>query len=667
MRGQERNDVIQQRIEFIAEQMQAEEIDLTNLLEVLAMYMEQPLNLNVASSDNLQELGLLTEIQIQELILHRAAFGKLISIYELQSLSSWDMETIRLVLPFVTVLDRLDNVHVTWKEALKQGNFDVFLRSQFSPEKKQGYISVNDTMASSYLGDPFQVYSRFRYTYRTNVSIGLTGEKDAGEKWSATNEVKGFDFYSAHVFFKGGKYLRSFALGDYQVQIGQGVAFWSGFGFGKTADPTFIKKSAIPIRPYTSVDENRFMRGAALDLGWKALGITIFGSRKKMDATISQDTMMNQEMFSSVSMAGLHRTSNELAKRDQVTESIAGASFRITKAALKIGGTAVYQGYDKVIQPSTQLYNLFAFAGKSSLNIGGDYSYGYRNLMLFGEVAHTVNTTGFGQLHGLLVCLDARTSLSIVMRKYDPTYQGAYRAGFGESAATENEQGCYSGIKYRLTSFLSLSGYADFFSSKWLKYQVDAPSSGGEYLTQLTYKPSKQLEVYTRYRYQFKEKNSNEELVITTLETQVQQNFRINLVYQVTEAVQLKCRVEMVEINRKSIPKEQGWLFSHDFIFKPKSSPIDLSLRYVLFDTDSYATRIYAYENNAQYVYSIPAYYYTGSRCYALIRYNFLKRCSLWFRYGTTVYANRTSIGTGLDEIKGDRKSDLTMQLRISF
>ena len=60
----------------------------------------------------------------------------------------------------------------------------------------------------------------------------------------------GFDFYSAHAFYKGGKYLRSVALGDYQIQIGQGLNFWSGYAFGKSADVTNVKKSA---NSYSSV------------------------------------------------------------------------------------------------------------------------------------------------------------------------------------------------------------------------------------------------------------------------------------------------------------------------------------------------------------------------------------------------------------------------------
>jgi DNA uptake protein ComE-like DNA-binding protein len=95
--GQEKSEVVQQRIEFIAEQLETEEIDLTNIIEQLNYYFDHPLNLNSALAEELEELNLLSSVQINDLLLHRKAYGKFISIYELQSLEYWDLQTIQLV------------------------------------------------------------------------------------------------------------------------------------------------------------------------------------------------------------------------------------------------------------------------------------------------------------------------------------------------------------------------------------------------------------------------------------------------------------------------------------------------------------------------------------------------------------------------------------------
>ena len=120
-------------------------------------------------------------------------------------------------------------------------------------------------------------------------------------------------------------------------------------------------------------------------------------------------------------------------------------------------------------------------------------------------------------------------------------------------------------------------------------------------------------------------------------------------------------------IDRMSKEPEDGMILTQDVIFKPKSSPISVSLRYALYDTDSYDTRIYTYENNALYVFSVPSYYYRGSRGYVLVRYKFLRRFDLWFRYGVSIFANRSSIGSGAEEIMGNTKTDITVQLRIKL
>ena len=74
------NDIIQQRIEFISEQLETESIDLTNLIEQLNFYYDEPININTTNGLDLEDLGLLTDVQINDLILHRKVFGKFISI-----------------------------------------------------------------------------------------------------------------------------------------------------------------------------------------------------------------------------------------------------------------------------------------------------------------------------------------------------------------------------------------------------------------------------------------------------------------------------------------------------------------------------------------------------------------------------------------------------------
>ena len=677
--GQDKGEIIQQRIEFISEQLQSEEIDLTNIVEQLEYFYESKINLNTTNGEDLEQLYLLTQVQINDLLLHRKAFGKYITIYELQSLKYWDLTTIQLVLPFVRVDDKLDNLHITFKEAMKEGNFELFLRYQPTFQQKQGYQKVSDSLLQNsnnyYYGNSDRYYTRFRYTYKSNISVGFTGEKDPGEQFFKGSQKNGFDFYSAHAFFKGGKYISAAVVGDYQVQVGQGLNIWSSYAFGKTADIATMKRTANPLKAYTSVDEARFLRGAAVDLSYGNFDLLLFASRKKVDAAVIEDsTLEDLEFISTIDLSGLHRTNREIAKMNGLTESIAGANLRYAFGGLKLGGTFVYQGYDKDFVKDIRNHNQFDFRGRSMISGSFDYSYVLKNINFFGEVSRNYNNYqnqkmgGLAMVHGALISLDSRASIGILYRNYDRAYNTFYNAGFSEGGNTQNEKGLYAGLKLKLNSKWSLNGYADIFQFPWMRYLVDAPSFGHEFLIQPVYKPNKIFEIYGRFRQQVRQRNSRDsDGTVTEIEDVLQRNYRFNLSYTVNEFFTLKSRIEYVTLNRKSNKPEDGIMFTQDFVFRPKSFPLDIALRYALFDTDSYDTRMYSFENNALYVFAVPAYYYQGSRAYILVRYSFARHFDLWVRYGEFLYNNRSTISSGAEEIKGSRKSDFVVQLRMSF
>lgn len=669
-----RGEIVQQRIEFISEQLETENLDLTDVVVQLEYYYNHPLNLNSASKEQLDELWLLSDIQINDLLLHRKLFGKLITIYELQSLQFWDLETIGMVLPFVRVDDRLDQMHVSLKEAVKEGKFEAFFRYQTILEDKAGYEDVSDSVQDNsnqfYRGNPDRYYSRLRFSYRNNLSVGVTAEKDPGEEFfRGSQQNSGFDFYSAHAYYQGGKYLRAVAIGDYQVQIGQGLNLWSGYAFGKTADVTNVKRTARSLRPYTSVDETRFLRGAAFEVGLGKFAWTNFASIKDVDATIISDSLVEeQEFVSSINLTGFHRTNSEIARKNALTEMIYGSNFRYQSRNFSAGVAAVYQGYNVDFIRDTLPYNQFDFRGRNTMGLSADYSWVVKNFNFFGEVAHTTHSGAFANLHGVLASIDRRVSMALIYRNYDRAFQTFYNNGFSEASRTQNEEGLYAGLKINFTRQFSLNTYADFFRFPWLRFRVDAPSSGHEFLIQPQYRASRNLIVYGRFRQQLRQQNSfDSDGTVTALEDVLQRNYRVDFNYKLSDDFRLKSRVEYVTIYRPSRGLEDGVVLSQDVLYKPKSSNLDISLRYALFDTKSFDTRIYTYENNALYVFAVPAYFYQGSRAYALFRYTFFRRFDLWVRYGVSVFANRSSIGSGPEEIQGTRRTDVTVQLRVKL
>lgn len=667
-----KHEIIQQRIEYLSENQESEDLALEQITEDLYYFIDHKINLNKTNGEDLKALQLLTDIQILSLLNYKKQFGKLISIYEIQAIPYWDLNTIYIILPFIYVDDKFDQLQVTFKEILKFGKFETFLRYQRILEDRRGYEKVPDSVLlnsnSYYHGNADRYYTRLRFTYRNNLSVGITGEKDPGETFFRGINQKGFDFYSAHAFYQGGKYLRTVALGDYQIQIGQGLNLWVGYAFNKTSDVMNIKKNARGLRPFTSIDEARFMRGGAVEVAYKKIHLTTFGSIKRMSATLQQmlDTLNQEEEFAtSINLTGLHRTNSEMARKNSVTERIFGTYAQYKSSRLQVGLSAVHHSYDIPLERPLQPYNNFDFRGSQLFNVGVDYNYVLKNTNFFGEVVRS-GSGAIGMLHGALISLDPKLSLSMLYRNYPRNFHTFYSQGFREGSRVQNEEGFYTGVFWKIHKKLSWDNYLDIFKFPWLRFQVNAPSEGYEMLSQLTYKPDKKLELYARFRQQVRQRNSRTlDGTVREIEDVIQRNYRIHFSYKATESITLKSRIEFVGIHRKSSEFEKGFLIYQDIIYKPKSSPFSLSLRYAVFDTDSFDSRIYAFESNMLNVFYIPAHSGKGMRAYALLRYKFAKRFDLWIRYSIFSYENVNAIGSGAERIEGNRKSDIGVQLRM--
>lgn len=685
-----KNAIIERSIENIAENLEDENLDFTTLFDVLSSYYENPINLNRKDiKEDLVQLQLLTIFQINALLKHVEKNGNLMSVYELQSVEGFDSQTIRDVSPFITVNTVLDSPHTSFKDLVDNAENTIFIRYTRILENQKGYRDVSDedwlkSKNTKYLGSPEQLYLRYRFKYLNNISVGFTMEKDAGESFWGNNKAKelfgtqqqkGFDFYSAHFYLKNIGKVKGLAIGDYHMQLGQGLTFWSGLAFGKSADVMGFKKNAQGIRPYASVDENNFMRGAAVTLApIKNLEITAFGSRKHLDAnllevkdTMSQDTEV-QNSFSSFQATGNHNTVGTLGDKNILQETFIGGNVQYLTNNFKLGVTGVHSNYGGLIERALVPYSQFQFNDNKNTVVGADYSYIYRNFNVYGEASRSENG-GFAQLHGLLASLDPKLSASIVYRNYQKNYQSIRSAAFAESSTNVNEKGIIVGIEARPTEKWTINAYMDQFKFPWMRYLTDKPNTFGyDGMLQAKYKHSKKLEMYGRIRNRVKPKNSN--IAVTDIVPIVSENnwyFRYQLSFKASETIQLKNRVEYRTYKRGDNPQENGYLVYQDIAYKPLSSSFSFTFRYALFQTDSYDARIYAYESNVLYAYSIPAYYNRGTRTQLTVRYRIKKGIDVWLRWAQWHYNDVDVIGSGLDEISGNNKTEVKAMVRFVF
>ena len=664
------DDDVQQKIENVAENINNEDADYSNLVEQLSYYHEHPINLNSATKEELMDFGVLSEIQINNLLTHISKNGKLLTIYELQSIEGFDMETIKKILPYIFVSDNISSAHFSLKEMFKNGQNVFTLRYTRILEEQTGFAPADSgaSQSSRYLGTPEKIYSRYRFTYGNNVSWGVTGEKDAGEEFFTGTQKNGFDFYSAHFFVRNVKFVKAFAVGDYTVGFGQGLTTWSGIAYGKSADAVNIKKNSSGIRPYSSVDENRFFRGVATTLGYKSFSATGFYSKKKIDANVA-DTLADGEILavSSLQETGYHTTPSELADKHSLEQTVYGGNFSFSKRKIRMAINYVSSMFSADYNRSLELYSQYSFSEKHLSNFSFDYNFILKNFNFFGEVAISDNA-GMAFLNGVLVALDPKLSFSLVQRYYQKNYQSIFANSFAENTLPANEQGIYFGITAKPAQYLSINAYFDHYVFPWLKYQVDAPSSGSDWLAQINYTPSKKLDIYFRVKQKSKFSNFNVPDEIYYIVPTKQTNYRFNISYTLSPSFKLKNRVEYLTWDDGTGILQDGFLIYQDLTFKKLSNPLSLTLRYALFQTDSYDSRLYAYENDIPGSYSIPAYYYNGMRTYVMVNYDITRRIEVWVRWAQTYYSNKNVISEGsLTEINGNTKTEIKAQVRIKF
>jgi hypothetical protein len=104
-----------------------------------------------------------------------------------------------------------------------------------------------------------------------------------------------------------------------------------------------------------------------------------------------------------------------------------------------------------------------------------------------------------------------------------------------------------------------------------------------------------------------------------------------------------------------------------DFIYKPIFSKLSGNIRLQYFETDGFNSRLYAYESDVLYGFSIPVFSGKGYRYYVNLNYDLTKKLSVWLRFAQFIYKDRIVVGSGLDAIDGNKRSEMKFQAIYRF
>jgi hypothetical protein len=657
--------VIENIFDYISDELESEqEPDYEALYETLTHYAENPLNLNTVTKDKLNTLMFLSDEQAENLLYYIYRYGPMQSIYELRLVTKMDRFTIDLLLPFVTVEQTPDNDHWELLPLLKQGKHEITVRFDGTVEKKQGYTSISDEDLalhpnSRYTGDPFYTSLKYRFHAKDRIYAGLTAEKDGGEQFWGQNH-KGYDAYSGYIQLNDLWKFSRIVVGDYRASFGQGLVMNGNYSTGRSGDVMNMMLRATGLTRKSSTDEYGFLRGIGATMAFKRWQITTFYSVRRMDADTTSGS------FPSFKTDGLHRTALELERKNSLLQQVAGGNLSFRHRGIRVGITALHVRFNMPMIPADEPYKHYQFHGTQQSGLGIDYYVKLNRITLFGETA--VNqAAGIATVNGCVFSPSSAVHFTVVQRYYSPKYDMIYARSFAKSN-TNNESGVYLAAQFFPAGRWRLSASGDVYRYPWIRYNVNAPATGYDALLQLDFRASNTVEIYCRGRYGMSPYNYQTPLnPVAQLNLQQRTSVRFNVVCRYANVLLRSC----VEANAVRQPETTnpdpvtGFLLFQDVVYTLPWLNMTIGLRYAMFDARDYANRFYVYERDVPLMMSVPMLYGVGSRWYATVGYKITQSMTCYLRFAQTVYSDdRTVIGSGTEQIDGNRKSDFRIYFR---
>ncbi|MFN5334816.1 MAG: hypothetical protein ACK5BV_06485 [Bacteroidota bacterium] len=607
--------------------------------------LQNPLDINKAQQQDLEELNTLSPIQITSFLTYRKLNQYLISIYELQAIPFWDLITIKKLLPYISLSDHFQR-KANWKTSWREGMHQILFGTSIKSGRSSSPTPVNQHDLS---GSNERAYIRYKYQFKKSLQYGITAEKDAGETWFKGVQKYGFDFYSAHITMANNGRLKMLILGDYVVNMGQGLLIWQSMAFRKSSEVMLIKRQSPVIRPYHSFGEYLFQRGVAATGVYRYWSLTGFVSLRHFDATIRTDSTGRQKYFSSINSSGLHRTQSEIKNKGSLPMLIGGGSLKYERISGHAAINVIYTDFGDIVQQKDrQPYNLYAWQGSRYANMSIDGAYTIKNIHLFGEYAlHHFRDQAF--LGGLMMSMDSKVDFSLLYRNMSPGYQTHFGNAFTESTLPMNEKGLYMGLIIRPAYTWAINMYTDIFRFPWLRYAVDAPSGGKEYMVQLSRSIRRKSHFYIRYRHEEKGKNVilDPGEIREGVEVYRKMNMRAQTEFQYNKEWTIRNRMEWITYKEARGMKQTGFLCFLEAFYKPMLQPYAFNVRFQYFEADSYDSRVYAYENDVLYQFSIPTFYGSGYKFFLNGKVNFHKPFTFWVKLSRMWHHN-----LWIDELK---------------
>ncbi len=626
--------------QYLAELGETEDFENTSweeYEEVLMEYAEHPMNLNVATREDLQRLPFLTAQQIEDIQAYIYRYGMMRSLGELAMIPSIDWHQRRLLAYFVEAGPVKQRSFPSLKTVLKYGK-----QEWVGMAKVPFYDRKGDK--NGYLGYKYKHWLRYQFRYGDYVKMGFLGTQDAGEPFFAGANKMGYDFYSFYLQIRKWGRLKNLTLGRYRLHEGMGLILNNDFSFGKLAVLSSLGRNSNTIRVHSSRLSDNYLQGMAATVQvLPHLDVTGFISYRTIDATLKDGGIKT------IVTTGLHRTAKEMEKKNATSTFLVGGNLNYKYQGFHVGTTAFYTSFSKPLLPDKkQVYKRFAPTGNRFWNASIDYGYLSHRWLLQGETA-TGDCGVVATVNTLSYLFSENFSLMGLYRFYPYRYYSLYANSFSESSDVQDEQGVYGGVNWSPSSRWNVTGYMDFAYFVWPKYGTNKTTQCWDGLLNVTFRPHEALVLGGRYRYKDKQGG-------------VTQRARLYGAFS-NQTWNARTQCDASFVRKQSMSR--GWMVSQVLGYSKEWLRLNAHVGY--FHTDDFNSRVYSNETGMLYTMSFGSYFGHGIRYALLARADVGKHLIVISKLGVTDYFDRNQISSGLQQINKSSQADLEVQVKLKW
>ncbi|MCC6818918.1 MAG: hypothetical protein IT245_08510 [Bacteroidia bacterium] len=606
--------------------------------------------INTMSRSELLDIPYLSQAQVDGIQSHINQYGEILHPYELQNIFAFDIETIRLLSPYLDFGLSFKNEIEDLLSTQGQG-LSICIQNTYRLQESAAYQLPKEN-ENYYRGSRLKTALRVSNEGNKKIKSGIQLEKDAGET-ILNGHISGF------IQIKKIRAIDDLILGDFVCQFGQGLHVGSGLSINKSSDIKNSIKVANGFRPFRSGSEQGYMRGIGLKMKIGNGNIYLAKSLTRADVKNVQDSIESEIEIKQLN-TGYYRNSKEIALRNGAFTNKNILRYEFKGKRLRIGQSVSFQS--QFLQTDLDISKLINFS-KTTKNLSSDYMYLGEGILYFGEISMNTNYA-IGMVHGCLKNIGNNCDIQIVFRKYALEMDFSNSTSLSETGA--GETGLLFTLNNKISKYTRLNAYIDFYRSRAYRYQTDGPIINKDAMIEWRYEKRDGTLISLRYKTYERHLNESGQQTINRLENNRNQNWRMHIEYPISKKLKIHHRIEQTQYSKQFGEKSKGLLLYHELQARV-GLKMKLSLRYCAFNTDDYNSRIYAYERDISYSFTIKSFQNRGNTAYILLQYHVNKNINLKLRFAAIKYNDQNKVGSGLDAIEGNQVNDLRFELQFKL